>query len=52
VVDEDAALAGGYEANNGLFGPECGRFLVEQTLALIKNRSSERALRHKQCNAH
>ncbi len=45
VVDENAAMAGGYEANNGLFGPECGRFLVERTLALLENtrRSSSTA---------
>ncbi len=34
IVTEEAAREGGYEASNGLFGPEAGQMLVEATLDL------------------
>ena len=36
IVTEEAAVAGGYEASNGLFGPEAGRLLVEETHKLLR----------------
>ena len=36
IVTEEAAVAGGYEASNGLFGPEAGRLLVEETHRLLR----------------
>lgn len=38
IVTEEAEREGGYEASNGLFGPEAGRLLVETTLALLTER--------------
>jgi neutral ceramidase len=35
VVTEDAALKGGYEASNALFGSESGNMLVDMTLRLL-----------------
>jgi len=35
IVTEQAAAEGGYEASNGLFGPECGRMLVEKTQQML-----------------
>ncbi len=35
IVTEEAAREGGYEASNGLFGPEAGQMLVEATLDLL-----------------
>lgn len=36
VVTEKAAAEGGYEASNGLFGPEAGRLLVAETHRLLR----------------
>jgi neutral ceramidase len=38
IVTEEAALEGGYEASQALFGPESGRTLVETTLDLLAAR--------------
>ena len=35
IVTPEAAAEGGYEASNGLFGPECGRMLVNKTLDML-----------------
>ena len=36
IVTEEAATEGGYEASNGLFGPEAGRLLVEGAHRLLR----------------
>ena len=35
IVTAEAALEGGYEASNGLFGPESGSMLLDATLGLL-----------------
>ncbi|MEW5816792.1 MAG: hypothetical protein AB1798_15530, partial [Spirochaetota bacterium] len=35
IVTEEAALEGGYEASNGLFAPESGRILVDETIKAL-----------------
>ena len=35
IVTEEAALEGGYEASNSLFGPQSGQMLVDMTLELL-----------------
>ena len=36
IVTEEAALEGGYEASNALFGPDSGRILVEETIRRLQ----------------
>ena len=35
IVTEEAALEGGYEASNSLFGPQSGQMLIDMTLELL-----------------
>jgi len=35
IVTPQAAAEGGYEASNGLFGPECGSMLVDKTMEML-----------------
>ena len=35
IVTEEAALEGGYEASNALFGPKSGKMLIDVTLQLL-----------------
>jgi len=37
IVTEEAALEGGYEASNALFGPPAGRLLVQVTQELLNS---------------
>lgn len=37
IVTEEAALEGGYEASNALFGPEAGKLLVQTTQELLNS---------------
>lgn len=37
IVTEDAALEGGYEASNALFGPDSGKILVDATRQMLSS---------------
>ncbi len=42
IVTKEAEEEGGYEASNGLFGPECGDILIKETVDLILQNSTRK----------